>query len=467
MLHHFTLHGDTIVFDSESLVLLSVDHPVRLLLEAAPDGSWEQLSDAALTRLAAESGVSVSDIESCRSELIALREEGCIHAPEQQAGFSDLYPDEPRIKSMCLHLCHDCNLRCRYCFAGTGDYGTGRRNFLAPETGRRAVDFLIEASGPRRQLYIDFFGGEPLLNWDTVVALTEYCETAGPRHGKDIRLTLTTNAVLLDEAKARFLDRHMKNVVLSLDGRPEVNDRMRPAPNGRSSYRPVVDNILRFARLRGNREHYVRGTYTSENCDFDRDVLHLAALGLEQLSMEPVVASPDQPYAIGPDDLPAIEAAYERLALAWLRRREEGRPFAFFHFNLDLEGGPCLYKRLKGCGAGIEYCAVAPDGSVYPCHQFVGDEDFRLGTVFERPEKLERQIREKFRTLLLTSRPDCRRCWARYLCAGGCAANNYHASGALDGRYEIGCRLQLKRLECALWLEAKRREKLSDAEYAE
>ncbi len=461
------MYGDTIVFDSESLVLLSVDQTARVLLDAAPDGSWEELSDATLTGLAAESGTSLADIENCRTELITLREEGYIHAAEQQVGFTDLYPDEPRIKSLCLHLCHDCNLRCRYCFAGTGDYGTGRRNFLTLETGRRAVDFLIEAAGPRRQLDIDFFGGEPLLNWDTVVALTEYCESAGPRNGKDIRLTLTTNALLLDEDKARFLDRHMKNVVLSLDGRPEVNDRMRPTPNGRSSYRAVVDNILRFVHLREGREHYVRGTYTAGNCDFDRDVLHLADLGLKQLSMEPVVAPTDAAWAIRSADLPAIEAAYERLALAWLNRREEGRPFAFFHFNLDLEGGPCLYKRLKGCGAGIEYCAVAPDGTVYPCHQLVGDGDFRLGTVFEPPEKLERQIQEKFRTLLLTGRSDCRRCWARYLCAGGCAANNYHASGALDGRYDIGCRLQLKRLECALWLEAKRREKRSDVEYSD
>ncbi|MDI9469721.1 MAG: thioether cross-link-forming SCIFF peptide maturase [Bacillota bacterium] len=467
MLHHFTLHGDTIVFDSESLVLLSVDDSARALLEAAPDGDWEGLSDSTLAEIAAQSGASPDDIAGCRAELIALRDSGYIHAPEQQAQYSDLYPDEPRIKSMCLHLCHDCNLRCRYCFAGTGDYGTGRRSFLTPETGRRAVDFLIAASGPRRHLDIDFFGGEPLLNWDTVVALTEYCETEGPRHGKDIRLTLTTNAVLLDEKKARFLDRHMKNVVLSLDGRPAVNDRMRPAANGRSSYAPVLSNILNFVRLRQDREHYVRGTYTCENCDFDRDVLHLADLGIEQLSMEPVVAPPEAPYAIKESDLSAIEKAYERLALAWLGRREEGRPFAFFHFNLDLEGGPCLYKRLKGCGAGSEYCAVAPDGTVYPCHQFVGDDSFRMGTVFDAPGELDRHVQEKFRTLLLTGRSDCRSCWARYLCAGGCAANNYHASGALDGRYELGCRLQLKRLECALWLEAKRREKIADAEVSE
>ena len=460
MLHHFSLFDEHIVFDTESLVLLAVDDVVRRLLDAALDGDWAALTSAERAEIAAAAGAAITDVERAIDELVELREAGMIHAPELDVRREQLYPDPPRIKSMCLHLCHDCNLACRYCFAGTGDYGTGQRSMLSLETGKRAVDWLIAASGPRRHLDIDFFGGEPLMNWDVVVALTEYCEAVGPDHGKDIRLTLTTNGLLLDEEKRRFLDAHMKNVVLSLDGRPGVHDHMRPAANGRGSYAHVIGPIRDFAAQREGREHYVRGTYTRHNLDFDADVLHLADLGLEQLSLEPVVAPQTADYALREEDLPAIFAAYERLARAYVERRtgeDEGAPFAFFHFNVDLEGGPCVYKRLKGCGAGTEYCAVTPEGDVYPCHQFVGEADFRLGSVYDGEEALDRALQRRFDEMLLTEREDCRSCWARYLCAGGCAANNYHETGRLDGLYEIGCAIQRKRLECALWIEAKRR----------
>ena len=410
---------------------------------------------------------SVSDVVSDIKNLIAT---GQLFAPPLEIHVEQLYPDGVYLKSMCLHLCHDCNLRCRYCFAETGDYGTGERSFLSVETGKRAIDYLIEVSGPRRNLDIDFFGGEPLLNWQTVKELVAYCEVEGPAHGKDIRLTITTNALLLDEEKSRYIDQHFKNVVLSLDGRPAVHDRMRPYASGKGSYEQASRNARRFIEIREDREYYIRGTFTRFNLNFSNDVLHLATLG-DQLSLEPVVADPGCDYALRMSDLPTIEAEYEKLAQIIASRMADGKGFNFFHFMIDLERGPCLYKRLKGCGVGSEYCAVAPNGDIFPCHQLTGEPEHRMGNVFtgidlssssstDYPSTFNQAPVEQmssFYSEQLTSQPDaCSSCFSRHFCGGGCYANHLHY-GINGEPNELSCAMQRKRLECALWLAAQKK----------
>lgn len=460
MLHLFKVRNDKLAYDSESQALFFVDELAEAVFSAYIENSAKRPTKAKLTELSERSGFDIHEIEDCCDEVDALIEQKAIFQPPVKISVEQLYPEKPMIKSMCLHLSHDCNLRCKYCFAGQGDYGTGHRSMLALATGKRAIDFLIEASRSRHNLDIDFFGGEPLLNWPVVVELTKYAETEGPKHNKNIRLTLTTNATLLNQEKIDFLNEHMKNVVLSIDGRPETNDRMRPATGGRSSYALVMRNIKKFVAQRGKKEYYVRGTYTHFNTDFSKDVLHFADEGLEQLSMEPVVAPPEVDYSLKLSDLPQIEAEYENLAHEYLRYNEKGskNPFNFFHFNIDLEGGPCLYKRMKGCGVGSEYCAVTPEGDIYPCHQFVGNDAFIMGNVWDNPPIHNPKLEAAFAEIMVPNKPDCVKCWARYFCSGGCVANAYHDSGSLTGLYRLGCRLQKKRLECALWVQAKKQQ---------
>lgn len=456
MVHLFTFGQDHLAFDSESGALHQLDAISAAVLEAFIDAGGQTPSAGKLAELSDRYGVGTA--EECAAEIDSLIADGSLFAPALDVTRQQLYPDTPRIKSLCLHICHDCNLRCRYCFAGTGDFGTGHRSMLDLETGKKAIDFLIAASGPRRNLDIDFFGGEPLMNWPVVVALTHYAEETGPKAGKNIRLTLTTNSVLLDEEKSAFINEHMKNVVLSIDGRPEVHDRMRPDAGGKGSYDRVMGRIRRFVAERGEREYYVRGTYTRHNLDFGSDVLHFADQGLEQISVEPVVAENGCGYEIRPEDVPAILAEYERLARDFVERREAGQPFNFFHFMIDTDGGPCAYKRLKGCGVGTEYCAVTPEGDIYPCHQFVGQPQFRMGNVHDEPIALDQTLTAKFAELMVPDKPECRTCWSRYYCSGGCAANAHAATGSVTGLYEIGCALQKKRLECALWIKARQME---------
>lgn len=456
MLHLFQINGDRLAFDSESGVLHVLDEVAYEVLGAwLANGNRKPAGDT-LSDLAARWGPAVTE---CSAEIEDAAAAGLLFAQNPPVDISRLYPDQPRIKSMCLHLCHDCNLRCQYCFAGTGDFGTGRRSMLDVETGRKAVDFLISASGPRQNLDIDFFGGEPLLNWPVVVALTAYCEQRAAETGKNIRLTITTNAVLLDDEKTSFINSHFKNCVLSIDGRPAVHDRMRPDAGHHGSYERVAAHISRFVAARGDREYYLRGTYTRNNLDFSADVLHLATIG-SQVSIEPVVSPDGSGYEIRQQDVPALEAEYEKLALKMDQLDRAGEGFNFFHFMIDLSGGPCALKRLKGCGVGTEYCAVTPDGDIYPCHQFVGEAQFRMGNVLETDDEgqvqLDADVQDKFKTLLVPDKPACRECWARYFCSGGCAANAWHASGQVDGLYEIGCALQKKRLECALWLQTRK-----------
>ncbi|MEA4888252.1 MAG: thioether cross-link-forming SCIFF peptide maturase [Clostridiaceae bacterium] len=453
MLHLFTLNHTHLAFDTESYALHIPDDLSFRVLSAYVEAGGCKPDQVILNRLEQELG---GETQACIREIDTLIAGGALFTPGETVSPELLYPDQPRIKSMCLHLCHDCNMRCRYCFAGTGDFGTGKRSMLDYETGCQAVEFLLAASGGRHNLDIDFFGGEPLMNWPVVEALTAYCERRAGETGKNIRLTITTNALLLDEAKTAFINQHFKNCVLSIDGRQDVHDFMRPDAGGHGTYKRVADHIRSFVAARGEREYYLRGTFTHHNLDFSADVLHLASLG-SQVSVEPVVAPPGCGYEIRPEDLPAIEREYEKLAQAMLAADSRDEPFNFFHFMIDLEQGPCAYKRLKGCGVGLEYCAVTPDGEIYPCHQFVGLPQFLMGHVQDQPVRLDAAVQEQFRHLLVPDKPECQTCWARYFCSGGCAANAYHASGSVNGQYEMGCRMQKKRLECALWLMSQRR----------
>lgn len=355
------------------------------------------------------------------------------------------------VKALCLHIAHDCNLACRYCFAEEGEYH-GRRALMSFEVGKKALDFLIANSGNRRNLEVDFFGGEPLMNWEVVKQLVEYGRSQEKIYNKNFRFTLTTNGVLLDDEIMEFCNREMSNVVLSLDGRKEVNDRMRPFRKGAGSYDLIVPKFQKFAESRNQTNYYVRGTFTRNNLDFSRDVLHFADLGFKQMSIEPVVADPKEPYAIQEEDIPKILSEYDKLAVEYINRRKEGRGFHFFHFMIDLQQGPCVAKRLSGCGSGTEYLAVTPWGDLYPCHQFVGQEKFLLGNVDEGITNTA--VRDEFKLCNVYAKEKCRDCFARFYCSGGCAANSYNFHGSITDAYEIGCQMQKKRIECSIMIKA-------------
>lgn len=395
---------------------------------------------------------SAEDIEDALSDIQEL-----IDAEELFA--ADIYKDyvidfkkrQTVVKALCLHIAHDCNLACKYCFAEEGEYH-GRRALMSFEVGKKALDFLIANSGNRINLEVDFFGGEPLMNWNVVKQLVEYGRSQEKEHNKKFRFTLTTNGVLLNNEIMEFCNREMSNVVLSLDGRPEVNDRMRPFRNGKGSYELIVPKFQEFAKSRGEKDYFVRGTFTRNNLDFGNDVLHYADLGFEKLSMEPVVASPEEPYSIREEDLPQIMDEYDRLAKEFVKRQKEGRGFKFFHFMLDLSQGPCVAKRLSGCGSGTEYLAVTPWGDLYPCHQFVGNEEFLLGNV--DTGVVNTKVRDEFKLCNVYAKEKCKNCFARFYCSGGCAANSFNFHGSITDAYDIGCEMQKKRIECAIMIRA-------------
>lgn len=355
------------------------------------------------------------------------------------------------VKALCLHIAHDCNLACKYCFAEEGEYH-GRRALMSFEVGKKALDFLIANSGNRRNLEVDFFGGEPLMNFSVVKQLVEYGRSKEKEYNKNFRFTMTTNGVLLNDEIMDYCNREMSNVVMSLDGRKEVNDHMRPFRNGKGSYELIVPKFQKFAKLRGEKDYYIRGTFTRHNLDFSKDVLEFADLGFHSMSIEPVVAKPEEEYAIREEDLPVILEEYDRLAKEYVKRKKEGKGFNFFHFNIDLNQGPCVAKRLSGCGSGTEYLAVTPWGDLYPCHQFVGEEEFLLGNVDTGVTNT--QIRDEFKLCNVYAKDKCRECFARFYCSGGCAANSYNFHGKLDDAYDIGCAMQKKRIECAIMIQA-------------
>lgn len=454
MVHTFSFDGVYLALDVCSNSLHALDRLSFEAVERLNEGtSREELTGELMERWPAD------EVREAMVEIYALREAGAL--------FSS-WPGDPVelnsagvIKAMCLNVAHDCNLRCRYCFAGTGAFH-GERGLMSAQTGKRALEFLIEHSGDRKYLEVDFFGGEPLINTDALREIVIYGRTLEKQHGKKFRFTTTTNGINLTPDVLTFLDAEMSNIVVSIDGRPRVHDRMRPGPDGQGSYDRIIDNARDMAQRRGDRDYYIRGTYTKYNPDFANDVLWLADQGFEQISLEPVVTDPSVPFALTEAELPAIFAEYERLAHTYRERRKNGKWFSFFHFKVDLADGPCAVKRLMGCGAGDDYIAVAPDGAIYPCHQFVGEEDWRLGSVDEGIRRDD--LRRMFRANHALSKEKCAGCWARFHCGGGCAANAWHHSGDIREPYDIECRIEQKRLELALYLAAM--EKLDAPELA-
>ncbi len=399
------------------------------------------------------------EIEEAVEEVLALEKAGQLFAPDIYENYIfDFKNRQTVVKALCLHIAHDCNLACEYCFAGKGEYhGTGA--LMSFEVGKKALDFLVANSGNRVNLEVDFFGGEPLMNFQVVKQLVEYGRSLEAPHNKKFRFTLTTNGVLLNQEILEFANKEMANIVLSIDGRKDVHDKMRPFRGGQSSYDLIVPKFKEVAGSRKQTNYYVRGTFTHYNTDFSQDVLHLADLGFKQISVEPVVAPPSEPYAITQEDIPRLKEEYDRLAVEMLKRNKEGRGFHFFHFMIDLQGGPCVAKRLSGCGSGTEYLAVTPWGDLYPCHQFVGNEEFLMGNVDEGI--VREDIRDEFKCCNVYAKEKCKKCFAKFYCSGGCAANSYNFHGNINDAYDIGCELQRKRIECAIMLKAAQAEEES------
>jgi uncharacterized protein len=447
MIHLYKNNGYNLCLDVNSGSVHVVDDLVYDVLQELSDGKSE---DAAAEALSGK--YRAEDIREALEECGELREQGMLFTEDIYRDSIDRFKDRPTVvKALCLHIAHDCNLACRYCFAEEGEYH-GRRALMSYEVGKQALDFLIENSGNRRNLEVDFFGGEPTMNWQVVKDLVRYGREQEKQYGKNFRFTLTTNGVLLNDEIMEFCNREMGNVVLSIDGRPEVHNRMRPFRNGKGSYDLIVPKYQKFAESRHQDKYYVRGTFTHYNLDFAKDVLHLADLGFKQISIEPVVAPPTEDYAIREEDLPVICEQYDILAKEMVKREKEGRGFNFFHFMIDLTGGPCVYKRLSGCGSGGEYLAVTPWGDLYPCHQFVGNEKFLLGNV--KDGVIRKDLVEEFKEVNVYSKPECSQCFARFYCSGGCAANSYNFTGSINDVYQIGCVMQRKRVECALMIKA-------------
>ena len=448
MIHTFKAVGQPMMLDVGSGAVHALDEMAYDVLTLWNDCSQEEIKTQLKDKYTQE------ELDEVIAELKQLEEIGALNAPDNYDDVKQLQ-DPGVVKSMCLHVAHDCNLRCKYCFAATGDFCMGERKLLSYEVGKKALDWLVEKSGKRVHLEVDFFGGEPLMNFDVMKRLVEYGRSIEEAKNKKFKFTTTTNCVLMTEEIMDFFNKEMGNVVISMDGRPEVHDRMRPTINGKGSYAIIAEKAKEFAKRRGHQEYYVRGTFTGYNKDFAEDVLFLADEGFEQLSIEPVVTDPACEYALREEDLPQLRQEYERLAVAYMDRRANGKWFNFFHFNVDLAGGPCLRKRLTGCGAGNEYIAVTPDGDIYPCHQFVGREGYRMGSVLDGSFNTE--LQKKFANNHVLTKEKCRDCWARFYCSGGCAANAEAFHGDISKPYDMECQLERKRLECAMAIYAKER----------
>jgi len=447
VIHQYKNNGYAIVLDVNSGSVHVVDDIVYDMIALLDQGVEEtQVIDQL------KSTYQEEDLKAALEEIHTLTEEGMLFTEDIYENAIEHFKERPTVvKALCLHIAHDCNLACKYCFAEEGEYH-GRRALMSFEVGKKALDFLIANSGSRRNLEVDFFGGEPLMNWQVVKDLVAYGREQEKIHNKNFRFTLTTNGVLVDDEVMEFCNKEMGNVVMSIDGRKEVHDYMRPFRKGAGSYDLIVPKFQKWAESRNQDKYYARGTFTHHNLDFSQDVLHLEDLGFKQISVEPVVAPADADYALQPEDLPKIFEEYDNLAKEMVKRKKEGNGFNFFHFMIDLTGGPCVYKRLSGCGSGTEYLAVTPWGDLYPCHQFVGEEKFLLGNVDEGITKPE--ICNEFKNSNVYSKEECKKCFARFYCSGGCAANSYNFKGNINDVYEIGCELQRKRVECALMIKA-------------
>ena len=446
MIYQYKNNGYNIVLDVNSGSVHVVDDVVYDVIPLFEEKRKEEIYDDLKDRYNEE------EIKEAIEEVEELKKEEMLFTEDVYKDYVlDFKKRKTVVKALCLHIAHDCNLACKYCFAEEGEYH-GRRALMSFEVGKKALDFLIENSGNRRNLEVDFFGGEPLMNWEVVKQLVEYGRSKEKEHNKNFRFTLTTNGVLLNDEIMEFLNKEMSNVVLSLDGRKEVNDMMRPFRNGKGSYDMIVPRFQKFAQKRGQKDYYIRGTFTRNNLDFSKDVMEFADLGFKQMSIEPVVASEEESYAIQKEDIHKICEEYDKLAKEYIKRKKEGRGFEFFHFMIDLEQGPCVAKRLSGCGSGTEYLAVTPWGDLYPCHQFVGEEEFLLGNVEEGITNIN--MRDEFKLCNVYAKEKCKDCFARFYCSGGCAANSYKFHHSITDAYDIGCELERKRVECAIMIKA-------------
>lgn len=451
MIHYYKLLGQNIVLDVYSGAVHVVDDVTFAIISfyGQTFPTEPQCPQVLLNTLC--KAYSENQIRDAYKEIRELIDAGVLYSKDIYAEFAKNLEKRSVVKAMCLHIAHDCNLRCKYCFASTGSF-EGSRSLMSAEVGKKAIDFVIAHSGNRKNIEIDYFGGEPLMNFEVVKEITEYAKQEGARHGKQFRFTITTNGILLDEEKQAYINANMSNVVLSIDGTREVNDRMRVRVDGSGCYDTILPKFQKIAESRNQDNYYVRGTFTAYNLDFAKDVLHLADLGFKQTSVEPVVAPETEDYALLEAHLPTIYQEYEKLAKAYVQRRKAGRGFNFFHFMIDLEQGPCVIKRLSGCGSGHEYVAVTPEGDIYPCHQFVGNEAFKMGNVWEG--ELDETIKTAFQRSNVYTKPECENCFAKFYCSGGCPANAYNFNGDINHPYKLACDMERKRVECALAIAA-------------
>ena len=459
MIHCYQLGGYNIVLDVCSGAVHAVDELAYDMIQ-----QYEVLDREELLQRMREMHTSLpeAELQDCYEQITALKNGGELFTPDVFEPLAGKFKEKSGdvIKALCLHVAHTCNLNCAYCFASQGKYN-GERAVMSFEVGKQALDFLMEHSGKRHNLEVDFFGGEPLMNFQVVKDLVAYARSIEKEAGKNFRFTLTTNGMLIDDDVIDFANQEMSNVVLSLDGRKEVHDRYRVDYAGNGSWERIVPKFQKLVRERGGRNYYMRGTFTHHNPDFLQDIRQMLDLGFTELSMEPVVCAPDDPTALTEEDRRIVLDQYEKLAELMLEREREGRPFTFYHYMIDLSGGPCIYKRISGCGSGTEYMAVTPWGDLYPCHQFVGDEHFRLGDIWHGLDNPE--VQKEFASCNVYAKPECRDCWAKLYCSGGCAANAFHATGSITGVYEAGCELFRKRMECAIMLAVARAEREAEA----
>ena len=455
MIHQYKLGDYNIVLDVCSGSVHAVDEVAYDIIGMFEDLSRDQIISALCEKYKDRADITAADIEECYAQVETLKASGKLFAPDTFAPMAGTLKEKTAgvVKALCLHVAHTCNLNCSYCFASQGKYH-GERAVMSFEVGKRALDFLIENSGTRRNLEVDFFGGEPLMNFDVVKELVAYARSIEKEKGKNFRFTLTTNGLLIDDDVIDFANRECANVVLSLDGRKEIHDRFRVDYAGNGSWDRIVPKFQKLVESRQGKNYYMRGTFTHANPDFVKDIQKMLDLGFSELSMEPVVCAVGDPGELTEEDLPIVLEQYEKLAELMLKRDSEGKPFTFYHYMIDLTGGPCIYKRISGCGSGTEYMAVTPWGDLYPCHQFVGDEKFKLGDIWGGVTNTE--IQKEFAACNVYAHPECRDCWTRLYCSGGCAANAYHSTGSVTGVYEYGCKLFRKRMECAIMVAVHR-----------
>lgn len=447
MIHKYKAKDINILLDVNSGGVHVIDDITYELLDYIEPPFAEECPDKIVKKLSTK--YNIEDIKEAYSEILSLYNNNLLFSQDIYGDYADTAVESP-IKALCLHIAHDCNLRCKYCFASTGDFGTGRK-LMPLETGKAAIDFLLAKSVGRQNLEVDFFGGEPLMNFEVVKEIVNYARSKEDEYEKKFRFTITTNGMLLTDDKIDFINKEMSNVVLSIDGRPEVNDKMRVRADGSGSYNKITEGYKRLVEKRGDKEYYVRGTYTKYNLDFSEDVIHLYNIGFNQISVEPVIEDKSHSYAITEDDLEQIYNEYDKLADKITEIKKNNGKINFFHFMIDLDQGPCVIKRLRGCGSGNEYVAVTPDGDIYPCHQFVGHEEYKMGNLYNNT--FNQDIKKEFAGCHVYSKTSCRDCWAKFYCSGGCNANNYIYNGDIHKPYELSCKIMKKRLECAILLK--------------